>query len=698
MTETGTFANLELTVHAFHGLPTTAAISDEPLEFNGPTEQQQYEVLAKLGEGAMGSVHLVKDVRLQRQVAFKQLLSQWQDAPGLSQRFLSEVQITAQLPHPYIVPVYGLEMTKQGIGYTMKRVQGKTFKELILAAKEQLQAQGKRSSPYDLPLMLEQFLKVCDALAYAHFRQVIHRDLKPANLMLGDHNEVYVMDWGIARPFGTQAADYPFEAEEKDRMIGTPRYMSPEQARGANHLLDGRSDLFALGLILYEIVCLKPAYQASNATELLEKVRKAAIEDIRADDIKVPPPLQAIIRKATAWKRAERYANVSEFANDIRRYLRDQVVLAAKDTPIQALLRWTRHHRTLCLSGLLACVVFSGSFSLWNLFQQQQAQQAAYAHEQVLAGFWGQVLKQGQNIDRYLLVIPRVLESVAGMGLQALQHGTPSQETYYLDDASWPTAVPRQIDSKHYNTKVSFEYSGFTIATGLTEAQLKPQLQRLAPIQKNFLNLFAESAKLTHNNQLQKLLSEGNAPFMFVSLAIREGMLKTLPGISYNTPNYDPRKRPFYKLVENQHAMKCGNPYLDRITGALLPCSLPLYNDKEEFVGVATMDMQFNYLARKVLDLSGNPAFKESYLIDEKGQVIVKASDRNRKVSKQSKLNTGFKLQPFADSELQALMKKHSDGGTLERPDKVLGYIRLNFQGWYYVVEADTQRLFGAKK
>ncbi|HEY9844052.1 MAG: hypothetical protein ACAI44_17430, partial [Candidatus Sericytochromatia bacterium] len=145
---------------------------------------------------------------------------------------------------------------------------------------------------------------------------------------------------------------------------------------------------------------------------------------------------------------------------------------------------------------------------------------------------------------------------------------------------------------------------------------------------------------------------------------------------------------------ENQRGMKCGNPYLDRLAGSFLPCSLPLYDEQERFMGVSTLDIQFNYLARNVLDLSANPAFRESYLVDEKGRVIVKASDRFRKIARQQTLNTGLELRPYADGELQQLMHAHSEGGTLERPGRLLGYIRLNFQGWYYIVEADAGVLF----
>lgn len=683
--------SLELTVGEFISLPQTAALLDpDEVASQQVPEGHFFALLEKLGEGAMGSVHLVRDGHLERNVAYKQLLAQWR-SPELTQRFLSEVQITAQLAHPNIVPVYSLEMTAEGIGYTMKRVAGQTFKELIQQAQAQVAAGQPRKAPVDLDTLLEHFLKVCDALAYAHYRGVIHRDLKPANLMVGAHNEVYVMDWGIARPFGQAAEGYVFEQEELGKMVGTPRYMSPEQARGANSRLDARSDLFALGLILSELISLRPAYQAGSAPELLAKVRQAQITPLAPH---FPRELRAIVSKATAWKRAERYASVAELAADLRRYRADQAVAVAPDRPQDALLRWVRRHRTACLGLLFALVLLSSAVTLGALVQQQRELALAQRREAALTAFWGEVLGQGQEVDRYMLSVLRMIESLAGTGIQALQRGTPSQERYYLDDARWNDLVPNLVQSPLYNARVSLDYSGFTLATGLTEPTLRPQLQRLIPLRRYFRNLLVRSAGRPVNDEVQ-LLAQDGAPAMFVNLSTEQGVIQSFPGISYNTPNYDPRKRPFYKLVLGKRGVHCGNPYLDRVAGSLLPCSLALYDAADRFLGVASLDIQFNYLARHVLDLSASSAWREAYLVDHTGQVIVKASDRHRKVEKQQTLHTGFTLAPFPDAALLQRIRSQHEGGYLERPGQVLGYIRLNFQGWYFVVAANPQTLLG---
>ncbi|HSB60605.1 MAG TPA: serine/threonine-protein kinase, partial [Vicinamibacteria bacterium] len=161
---------------------------------HGPSH---YVVLGTAGRGAMGTVQVARDVDLLRKVALKQLAPEFAGDRGATARFIREVQVTAQLDHPHIVPVYGLEASAGGRpAYTMKLVQGRTFVELIRDTQAFYEEGKAPIEGLSLPARLEYFLKVCDAVHYAHERGVIHRDLKPANLMLGQYNEVYVMDWG----------------------------------------------------------------------------------------------------------------------------------------------------------------------------------------------------------------------------------------------------------------------------------------------------------------------------------------------------------------------------------------------------------------------------------------------------------------------------------------------------------------------
>jgi hypothetical protein len=418
--------------------------------------------------------------------------------------------------------------------------------------------------------------------------------------------------------------------------------MSPEQARGVNDRLDERSDLFALGLILYELVCLQPGYKAGSTSELLEKVRKGQLNPVAffRPELKVPRELQAIISKATAWKRADRYPNVEAMSQDLRRYLRGEAVQAAPDTLLQAAGRWFRVHRTACLSSLMVLVLGSSLWTLWNLLQQQQTLQAALQREQIITQFMGQILNQGQAVDRYMVAIPRTLENLAGTVIQALDHSKPqSNFPYYLDDEHWSKRIPSQVQSAHYGSKISTDWPAITLPWGEPELPFKPYLHKLAPLKSQMRNLLIRSGKEQGASETdpQILVAKQGVPLMYVNISTAEGVLLFYPGASYNTPGYDVRKRPFFRLVHNKRGVHCGNPYIDRLSGSLLPCSLAIYDAQERFRGVASIDLQFNYLGRNVLNISNIPGLRNSYLLDEKGQVIVKGSDRNQKLKNAQK-------------------------------------------------------------
>lgn len=656
-----------------------------------------YQKLSLLGAGAMGEVHLVNDPLLQRDIAYKQLLLQdtTQANTEARDRFLNEVKITAQLEHPYIVPIYCLEITPQGPAYTMKRVVGKTLKDAIENLKAP--AQGLQQYTEQWPALLENFLKVCDAMAYAHSKGILHRDLKPANIMLGDWGEVYLMDWGIARPFGESARDYRFEAEEKGQCLGTPRYMSPEQVRGANDRLDPRSDLFTLGLILLELLTLRPPYRAANLAALLAKVRLGQREGFDGlHGQKTPKPLQAIVQRATALKRADRYENVQALAADLRRYLSGEAVLAAPETPFEKAQRLLKQHRTALLSCLCVVVLSSAVFSLFQLWQRQQALMVAQERESERIAFLGLASEYGHELDHQLMQTQHKLFTLGGHVTQALLQGQPDQHVYAVENrenrATYYAKLPRSFFSQYYQNQLSLDAPSYSLAYQRNAADLKPQIEQLQNYRAVFSQLFRQTLNDPDAENWRTLIASEGAPMMFMSVVTPQGVLQSYPAIYYGTPQYDPRTRPFYKLALNQYGMRCGNPFLDRLAGSLLPCSMALYDTQNTFLGIVTLDMQFKYLARKFLSLPQNLGVKDSYLVNAEGQIVVKGSDKNAKIVKQDKINTGYTLGDFGNAALQAAIKKGEPMGLIENstPGKkgMLAFLKLNFLNWYFVVES----------
>jgi serine/threonine protein kinase len=293
----------------------------------------RYTLHELLARGGMGAVYAAEDEQLSRRVALKVL--GLQDTTGeLPSRLVREARILAQLEHPGIVPVHDVGTLPDGrVYYTMKFVKGLRLDDYIV----QLGSLSQR---------LRLFLRVCDAVAFAHARGVLHRDLKPANIMVGSFGEILVMDWGLAKVLHEQrvSADPTVlttsgKAEPKNNatqstgitahgtVMGTPGYMSPEQARGETEQIDLRSDIFSLGAVLRFIV-VGGAQEKSSA---------------------MPRPLSAICAKATADSPGARYAGVSELSADVSLYMDGLPVTAYSENLFERFGRFYKRHEIAIL-------------------------------------------------------------------------------------------------------------------------------------------------------------------------------------------------------------------------------------------------------------------------------------------------------------------------------------------------------------
>jgi serine/threonine-protein kinase len=286
----------------------------------------RYEIHRPLGHGSMGEVHLCRDTWVGRDVAMKVLLPAHRLDPQLRARFLREARVQGQLEHPSIVPVYDLGVDAAGAMYfTMKRLRGLTVAEILRGLRED---NPEITRQFPLRRLLAGFAAVCLTMHYAHERGVLHRDLKPSNVMLGDFGEVYVLDWGLAKL--KEASDQDMELAVRDpssdeihtavgRALGTFGYMPPEQALGKIAELDGRSDVYALGAVLFELLTLQPLHPKTSWNAMLHSTLKGA--SARAPGRDVPPELEAICVKATRLEPKDRYQTARELHDAVERYL-----------------------------------------------------------------------------------------------------------------------------------------------------------------------------------------------------------------------------------------------------------------------------------------------------------------------------------------------------------------------------------------
>jgi len=300
--------------------------------------RDKYDVGRVVARGGMGAVFSAKEAATGRTVAMKRILDSADEESGA--RFLTEAKVTALLEHPNIVPVHDLDVDARGrVFYTMKLIKGETLGDVLERIEEGDEATIRQ---YPLGELLNIFQKVCDAVAFAHSRDVLHRDLKPDNIMIGEYGEVLVMDWGLAKilarrlPRRTQASSL-LEDDPSDgfhtmdgMVIGTPQYMAPEQAEGHINQIDQRTDIYALGGILYHMLTLRPPVLAGNDTAMIkaaaageipppaELVKKVVLP--HSPGGRVPGSLSAVAMRALSKARSGRYPTVQSLRQEVVAY------------------------------------------------------------------------------------------------------------------------------------------------------------------------------------------------------------------------------------------------------------------------------------------------------------------------------------------------------------------------------------------
>lgn len=333
----------------------------------------RYVILRPHAKGGLGQVSVALDQELNREVALKEIQEKYADRPDSRERFVLEAEVTGGLEHPGIVPVYGLGQYDDGRPfYAMRFIRGDSLKEAI-AAFHQPDNPNRRdpgARQLELRKLLGRFIDVCNAIEYAHSRGVLHRDLKPGNVMLGKFGETLVVDWGLAKVVGRKDA-YAGEATLRPSSalsssgqtlagsaVGTPAYMSPEQAAGRLEELGPTTDVYSLGATLYHVLTGTQPFKGSTH-EVLSQVQKGTFLRPRQVAPKTNTALEAICLKAMSLNAVDRYATPRALADDIEHWLADEPVTALPETRVQRLARWVRRHRAWAQAAAVLLVLVS---------------------------------------------------------------------------------------------------------------------------------------------------------------------------------------------------------------------------------------------------------------------------------------------------------------------------------------------------
>ncbi len=358
----------------------------EPTPGQPPAQLGDFRIVREVGRGGMGVVYEAEQISLKRRVALKVLrLGAVADEVAM-QRFQREAETIAQLHHTNIVPIFAVGCEAGVRYYAMQFIEGRDLAAIVQAA----QASQEALEPVAVARWA---LQAAEALSHAHARGVIHRDIKPSNLILDADGRIWLTDFGLARRTEDVALSLT------GALLGTPRYMSPEQANAANRPIDHRTDLYSLGATLYELATRRPIFDAATSHELIRLILQEEPVAPRRLVPNVPRDLETIILKCVAKEPAQRYASAQALADDLRAFLEGRAINARRPSLPEQAVRWARKHRrsstVAAVSAAASVAVLAAGILGWKLYRQTQLGELKLVTGEAL--LQAEVLEPNQN-------------------------------------------------------------------------------------------------------------------------------------------------------------------------------------------------------------------------------------------------------------------------------------------------------------
>jgi len=658
---------------------------------------EEFQIEAELGRGGMGAVLRASDRLLGRSVALK-VLSDPAGDHGLVRRFVVEAQLGAQLEHPNIVPFYELLATAEGRpAFAMKLVDGETFDDYLgeCASSEA----RSRTAPYDLWSRLDRFLKICDAVQYAHARGVVHRDLKPSNVMLGTHNEVYVMDWGVARVLDDvpEIADsqrpFAIAAEggvtRDGEVIGTPAYMSPEQARCEQ--VTPATDQYALGMLLAELLTLSAPRRGSPSRQLADALigTPPLLEPRFARPL--PGELLAIARKATALRPEQRYPNVAALAADVRSFVRDEPVSVLPDRRWLRLWRRVKRHPSLVLGTLVACLLVSSVLAVLMLTRDLAANERSARESEHIFALTSAVDRTARGVDAQFRRVELLLEGLSSSAAEILQRPAHGELTPLTPNALAERGLG--AESARYGQRVSFERSIYVRSPDVAPEAIEPVLARLTDFEPLLVSAAARSAAgdaaLGFSEARRREVARERAALRWTDLAFESGVVLVYPGNTFFPSGFEARQRSWYTATHGQWGPVWGSPYPDATSGTLLlACSSAFPGPEGKLAGVAALHMTLDDVLR-LLHVAGVEGYRGSALLDARGDVVLSERSGELRHGPGIHGNQALERVPFEIPEVREAIRAGARDGRVRSAGGLTVFEHLDSADWLLAVTVD---------
>ena len=626
-------------------------------ELKLPNIDDNYILGEQIAEGGQGVVLNGFDKSLKRDVIIKSAKSKKISNLQNKNLFVSEARIMARLDHPSIAPIYGMYSDSQDkLHLTMKQIKGKNLKDYLYGISVLYQHKGVREYAEKDSILrrIEYLIKICEAVDYAHCKGVIHRDIKPENIIIGSHGETYLMDWGLACLFAPEKKPNSQHLTEiglhlRCELAGTPCYLAPELIRGG--LTSPQSDIFSLGMVLFEIVTLTRAVPGETVNEVLKNIIEEKYRPFkhRFLNSNLSDDLKAIIGKATSASLCKRYETADDMAKDLRSYLMRNETVARPDNFLRKSLRKLSHNIMVTSSVMLGIILCLTIIAFYGLHTQNILIKKQKTRESILTHFHDNLNKRASKLNYAIYYFENQLTNLV------------SHSKYVLNAKAKP-AGKVTVDQK------TVLYKLLKHILSISNLKFKQQMVNLSkqqPVSEIFIVLKDGS---TLSQQRDKKYTEDHC---FNKRACHKQALKINNVISWSKP---------LTCVTCSKIVIC--------------CFLRIPDEDNKALGIIGMDIDLEYI-HKYFFKNTVPGIRE-FLINKKGEVLLSSNFKREDIKILPETNNLILKTFVFNEEFQRAIKEKKLRFRVRRYNKeyIFGISYIPSLDYYYVEQTSEKKLW----